>query len=374
MHKLPGYKEILLSFKEILHDKRRVLLLLIILFGSIEPFLFPSSANAVVTGFLRTDRMGSSVATGGTVCMTPATTGTEAKVVVTFPATGATADATHYGVNQTAGNWTVTTTNIPTGSTAWPTIATATTASGGSVTFGGGDLTVGTQYCFNFTGTSTLSTPTAANNNLTGTIQTQTSGNSPIDTVNFALSNVTSNNDQIVVTASVASTFSFALSGNTAALGTLTTSGAPNTASAITMTISTNALNGWLAWAKNTNATSSLVSAAASDGICFGGNYPTCTGAAYQTGSGNVHSLSSAAGYGLSVAAGSGTPTVATEYAGSSTSFGSLDNTKFEQIASKNAPVTASTATLTFGAEASATNKPATDYTDTVTISAAGQF
>lgn len=345
--------------------KGNFFLILILLLGLIEPFFLPSKAHATATtAYLRTDRMGSTVATGGTVCMTPQTTGTEGKVLVTFPGTG-TQSSTSYGVNSTFGNWTVNTTNIPTGSTAWVGIGTATAVSGATVTFASGDLVVNTQYCFNFVSTSTLTLPTSANTNNTGTIETETSGGSAIDTVNYATSNIASNGDQITVTATVPSTFSMNLGGaTTAALGSLPTSGAPATA-AVTMTVSTNANNGWIAWAKNANANSTLTSATTADTSISSG--------AYSSGS-NTHNLTGAAGYGLAVTTGSGSPTIAADYNVSTPSVGSLDSTKFEQIASKNVPANANTVTLTFAAEALPTTKAATDYTDTVTFTAAGQF
>lgn len=364
--KLPKFQ------KKTLH---RIASIAIILFGSLEPFLFTPQTHAVAaTGYIRLDRMAIGLTgIGGLVCTTPQTTATEGKVVITFPATGASADGTHFGVNQTTTNWTLATANIPTGATAWPGVGSNPSAiSGGAITIASGDLTVGTQYCFTWSGASTLSTnTTSAQNNLTGTIQTQTSGGSAIDTINVSLGTVS--NDQIIVTGTVPSTFSFSLSGNSATFSTnIPTTSSPATTPSITATVSTNAQNGWIIWAKNTNANSALVSSSTSDGICFGGNYSTCTGAAFQTGAGNVHSLSSAAGYGMS--ATSGTATIATEYTGSATSFGSLDNTKFEKVASETAPASSHSVALTFGAEASATNKAATDYTDTVTVTAAGQF
>ena len=333
----------------------------LLLTGLLESAIFPIKAQAVAaTGFLRLDRIAASNATGGTICVAPQTAGTEGKVVVTFPVTSATADATHFGINQTAANWTVTTTNLPTGATAWPTIATASTVSGGAVTFTGGDLTAGTQYCFNFSGTSTLATPTSAGSSFTGTIQTQTSGGAAIDTVNFASAIIS--NDQISVSATVPSTFSFSLSGNSAALGTITTAGATS-ATAITATVSTNANNGFLTWVKSTNA--ALSSTSTSDSIAS---------AAFTTGAGNIVDLASTNGYVLDVNTGTGTPTIATEYDGNTTSKGGNLATTFKQIASATAPVSADTFDLVVRARASATNKAATDYADTLTVTAAGQF
>lgn len=353
---------------------------LILVFGTFEPFLFAAPAQAVtVTGYVRLDRIKVSTATGGTVCMTPSLTHTTSNdtVKVTF----SNGDTSTYGytLNTTGANWTATTSNLPTGASAWPGITAATpTVSGQTVTYtmaASQTLTAATQYCFNFPSASTLNSRATAHTDLAGTIVATDTTPANNETVNWAGTTVdgTTQFDSVSVTATVPSTFTFYLSAGTAALGTLTTTGSPNTA-AVTLNASTNALNGWLAWIKNTNANSALVSASTSDGICVGGNYSTCTGAAYTTGAGNVHSLSSSPGYGVSAAAGSGTPTIATEYAGSATTFGSLDSTKYEQIASKNAPASGSTVTLTFGAEASATNKAATDYADTVYVTGAGQF
>lgn len=354
----------------------RVLGAVVLTLGLLEPLFYPTVANAAVTGYLRIDRMKAGQATAGTVCMTPNATHTTSNNTVTVTFSNGDASTTGFTLGSTGSNWTATTSNLPTGSTAWPGITAATpTISGQTVTYtmaSNQTLTAATQYCFNFPGTSTLTSRSTAASNLTGTIVATDTTPANNETVSYATATIS--DDRIIVTATVPATFSFSLGAFAAVLGSLPTSGAPNTATAITATVSTNANNGWLAWAKNTNANSALTSASTGDGICFGGNYPTCTGAAYQTTSANVHSFSGAAGYGLSVAAGSGTPTVAPEYAGSATTFGSLDSVKFEQIASKNAPAASNTFTLTFGAEATATNKAATDYTDTVTISAAGQF
>ncbi len=352
-----------------------IFLSLVLAAGLFEPLLLPTPASAVAKGYFRLDRVKINTATGGSVCFNPNITETTnvAQMAITFPVSGTpgTADATHFGVNQTAANWTwdTTATNIPVGTTAFPGTATTSTVSNGIVTFivtTGQTLTTGTTYCLHFTGTSTLTTPTAAANNLIGTIQLNNSGGTQLanELANYAASVIS--NDQITVTATVPASFTMSLSGNTAAIGTLTTSGAPTSATGITLTVSTNAANGWTAWVKNANANSTLTSATTSDTSISSG--------AFAAGAGNIHNLTGAAGYGLAVAAGSGSPTVATEYSTSSPSVGSLDSTQFEKIVSNTVPSNGNTATLTFSAEASATTKPASDYTDTVTITAAGQF
>lgn len=349
--------------------------ILILLLGLVEPFLFPSAADATsAQGYIRLDRVKINTATGGAVCFNPKTNETTVRqMAITFPVSGTpgTADSTHYGVNQTAANWTwdTTSTNLPNGTSAFPGTAATSTVSNGTVTFivtADQSLNTGTTYCLHFTSTSTLTTPTSAANNLTGTIQLNNSGGTQLtnELANYAESVIS--NDQITVTATVPSSFTMSLSTNTAAIGTLPTSGAPASATGITLTISTNAANGWTAWAKNANANSTLTSATTSDTSVSSG--------AFASGAGNVHNLTGAAGYGLAVASGTNSPTVATEYNTSSPSVGSLDSTQFEKIVSHATTANGDTATLTFSAEASPTTKPASDYTDTVTILASGQF
>ena len=109
-------------------------------------YLGRAKAAQFTEAFVRLDRLTAVTTTGGRVCAKPATVATEATVKVTFPTTA----ATDYVVNGTAANWTVTTTNLDTGQTAWPGIGTASNVTGKVVTFPSGDLVVGTLYCFNF--------------------------------------------------------------------------------------------------------------------------------------------------------------------------------------------------------------------------------
>lgn len=144
--------------------------------------------------FLRLDRTKVSSPLLGTVCAKPSSgaAGTENKVAVTFPA--------DFTISTIASNWTVTTTNLPSGNTAWPGIGTATSISGQTVTFPSNDLTSSTTlYCFNFSSTSSQVSSWAGQKS--GTIATKTLDDSVIDINNFAVSIV--NDDQIRVTASI---------------------------------------------------------------------------------------------------------------------------------------------------------------------------
>src|SRR5690606_65253 len=148
------------------------------------PSLFPVAAASFNEVIVRLDRMSDSTATGGRVCATPSAANlanTEASVQVTFP--------TGFTVNTTATNWTVNTSNLDTGQTAWPGVGTATNVSGQVVTFPSGNLSSSsTLYCFNFAASSTLTTPGSTGNNLTGTVATRTAGLTTVDSSQYATS------------------------------------------------------------------------------------------------------------------------------------------------------------------------------------------
>lgn len=345
------------------HLKSVSALQLVALLGSIFlPFLFwtySAQAGNLEQVYIRLDRLKAATTTGGLVCAQADTVATEIDVQVTFP--------TGFTVSGTAGNWTVTTTNLPSGATAWPGIGTATNVSGQTVTFPSTDLTVSTLYCFNFTGTSTLTNATAGNDK-TGTVTTRASGPTTIDSSGYALSIVS--DDQIVVTATVPATFSFALSGNT---DTFSTSLSTTTTSTTgrTVTIATNAASGWVAWVKSANA--ALNSASTGASIATAGsvdNTPT--------------DLASATGYVLDVNvttdSGTGTGTVSqaanygAEYNGANATSGGTLSTIFQPIAASNGTTDGDVLTLIERAKITAVQAAATDYTDTLTVVAAGRF
>lgn len=325
------------------------------------PFFVAERAQAanLTQGYVRLDRLADGATTGGMVCAKSTTVDTETSVKVTFPTGFATVD--------TAANWTVTTTNIPADATAWIGIGTATAAAGQDVTFPSGNMVVGTLYCFNFTGTSTLTNASAANN-LVGTITTQKSGPTTIDASDFSLSIIT--NDQIVVSATVPSTFTFTLSGNTDTFtGNLSTSTVSTTGR--TVTLATNAAAGWVAWVKSANA--ALNSSATGASIATAGtvnNAPT--------------DLASTTGYVLDVNittdSGTGTGTVSqatdygAEYDGANVTSGGTLATTFQPIAASSGTTDGDVLTLIERAKITAVQAAASDYTDTLTVVAAGRF
>jgi hypothetical protein len=304
---------------------------------------------------VRFDRIMTSTATTGTVCAQPSTVATETDVQVAFP--------TGYTLG-TAANFTVNTTNLawPTSAAAWPSIATATNVTSQVVTFPSGDLTVGTLYCFNWTNSAAVTVKSGASSSNSGTVTTRATGPTNIDSSTYTTASVT--NDQIAVTASVPSAFSFALRANTDALGSLTTSSVGTSPTPRTATVNTNAKNGWMVWAKDANT--GLTSPSASATI------------ASRTPGTNSTLSSGTEGYNTGVTSsqvgGSGSITVATPFVGAGAGQGGGLDTTLRTLASSGG--TADTAVLTIknNASISATTSAATDYADTITVIGGGLF
>lgn len=339
-----------------------LLLIFVLVFGSFGfVFLRQVRAAAFQEAFLRLTRMKASIATGGTVCAKPATAATEADVRVTFPS--------GFTVNSTASNWTVTTTNLPAGASAWVGIGTATSVSGQVVTFPSGELVVGTLYCFNFAETSTLTNTTAGNDKI-GSIETRTSGPAQIDLTSYALSIVSE--DTITVTATVPQTFSVAFSfdddgsgvdvftGNLSSTSVVSTDGT-------TITIGTNAESGYHVWVKSANA--ALNSASTGESIASPGTIND-TPESLAAQEGWVWDANETTDSGT----GDGNLTIDAEYNGADTNSGGHLDTNYQEMAICDGTTDADVITMIGRAKPSAVRAAANDYTDTMTVVAAGRF
>lgn len=336
---------------------RSVFLAAVLLGATIMPIMYSQLAGAAALSkvFVRFDRMKVSTATTGTVCAQPATTATEADVQVTFPTGYTLGTAANFTVNTTASAW-------PTGGTAWPSIATATNVSGQVVTFPSGDLTAGTLYCFNWANSAAVTVKSTATSSNTGSVATRNGSAAAIDSESYATASIT--DDQIVVSATVPAIFSFALSGNTDSLGTLSSSTVSTSPTPRTATVNTNAKNGWMVWAKDANT--GLTSASASNTIASttpGTNSTLTAGTSgYNTGITSTQ------------AGGSGTISVAAPFVGTATGQGGGLDTSLRTLATSTG--TANTAVLTIknNVAIDATTAAASDYTDTITVVGAGLF
>lgn len=330
---------------------------------AVVPFLTPSaSAGTLLNTLVRFDRLSQSQQTTGTVCAkTSAVNGTEASVKVTFP-TGFTLG--------TAANFTVDTTNTgwPTGATAWLGINTATNVTSQDVTFPSSDLATSTLYCFNWINSAAVQTGTAGA--YSGSVTTQASGPTTVDSGTYATTIVGTGADQVTVSATVNPTFSMSLSTTTDALGTITTGAVKTSATPIQATVSTNAANGWYLWGKDTNH--GLNSATASYTIgsnCSGGTGSNSTLAAGTEGY-NLGATVNAQGSGSG-----GTTSIATVFDGTAAGQGGgLCSTGYQTIASSTGTANAAKVDMKNNAAISGVTKPATDYTDLETFVGAGLF
>jgi hypothetical protein len=299
--------------------------------------------------------MAISTGTTGTVCATPTTAATEASVEVTFPTGYTLGAASAFTVNTTDTAW-------PAGAAAWPSIDTASGVSSQTVTFPSGDLTVGTLYCFNWDDDSAVTTKSSATDTNTGSVTTRDGSSAAID--DAAFSTATISNDQIVVTATVPQSFSFALSGNTDDLGTLTLGSVKSSPTPRTATINTNAKNGWMLWGRDLNTGLSSASAAASIGSTTPGSNSTLSPGTEGYNTGITHSEED----------GAGTVTVEAPFVGGSTGKGGGLDTTLRVLTSSDGPNKNAVATITNNVTIDSLTPAATDYTDTITLVAAGLF
>ena len=285
--------------------------------------------------------------------------GTEASIVIGFPDdyTINTGSLTAAGVGPNV---------CSASSSALPGTLTATgsdTTSSKSVTIGGvTNLSASTSYCVDITGSPVSANP--SNGIYALTVTTRTSAPADIDTTTIGARVIA--DDQIVVSAVVPPSFNFVLDGNTTSFTTNLDTGDVIFTTPRTVTITTNATQGWIAWARDSNT--GLTSAAAGHTVA---STTPGTGATLSAGT---------EGYVLGVdattdAGGGGTVSVVSAYAGTSgDDDGSGLDTNFRQIASANGTANGDVLTLIGKASIGDMTPAGVDYTDTWTIIGAGSF
>lgn len=305
--------------------------------------------------YIRLDRLKAATATTSTICMKPSATHTTAldAVKVTWPS-GFTVGA--------FGTWASTGSTLG-GATAMPGIAAATASvSTQTVTWTfATDQTVtgGVMYCFAVTSSTSL-TNASAGNDKSGTVELTDATPASSETSVYALSIVAE--DQVTVDADVPATFTFTVPDTAIEHGALSTS-TVDTDAATAMAVATNAENGWLVWMKADSTNSyGLYSASTADTIS------TTDADTLET------AVAGTEDWIIDVASSGGT--VVTEFDGNGTTTGGAlpgDGT-FEQIASSTTISSSDSVTLTSIAAISSTNKAASDYQETLTVVAAGNF
>jgi hypothetical protein len=223
-------------------------------------------------------------------------------------------------------------------------------------------MNAGTLYCYNWTSTSALSIKAAAGNDSTGSMSTFNSSAVAIDTGGYATAAVT--NDQIVVSASVPQTFSFAINNNTDALGTLSTGSVAVSPTPRTVTVNTNANSGWQVWAKDASTGLNSASTAHTIASTTPGTNSTLSAGTEGYNTGVTSSQTS----------GSGTITVAVPFVGGLTGKGGGLDTGLRSLATSTGTANNAVLTLTNNAAISTLTAAASDYTDTITVVGAGLF
>lgn len=327
----------------------------------------PTGAEAAFTSvYIRLDRMAAATISGFSVCAKTATSGTEAKVVVTFP--------TGYVLNGSNTDYVVDNTDIPVGTTFWPGMTngstTASSLAGQVLTFPSGDISnTTTTYCFHVVGNASTLTTGSVGTSQQASVETQTGGSSPIDHGDVALANIS--NDQITVSATVPPTFIFTLSGNTDNFGGNLDPSTVKSSAGRTVTVTTNAKGGWIAWAKDTEQ--GLRSASAAYTIPTAG-----------TVNATPNTLSAGTeGYVLDVdlttdASGGCTVAIDAEYNGTTTSMGGTFSGTFQPIAACTGapPATANgdVVTLIERVAIAGATPAGSDYSDIITVVGAGNF
>lgn len=331
-----------------------------------------ADAATLTTTYIRLNRMKAATGTTFRVVFKAASSQT-AQLAIDFngtdTGTAQWTNATPGGVVTTGAVTTSTAQCVTDGYTALPGVTAATGAGSTITTVGVTATTSATTYCVDFTTATAVTNPTVAGEYH----PTITQGT---DSVTVAVRVIS--NDQIVVTAVVPPTFNFVLSGNTDSFTTNLSSSSVVSTTGKTVTITTNAASGWIAWVKGLNGSSgaatkgALKSASAS-------NFTIPTTNANTLGSASHTLTTNTQDYGLGVtittdAAGGGTVALDAAYDGTSSKAGVVDPTNFRPIASANGTSNGDVITLTERATIDGAVPAATDYTDTLTVIGAGNF
>jgi hypothetical protein len=329
-----------------------------------------ASATQLTQAGVRLGRLGISASTANDLLVTfklNTTPTSVAKITVTFPA----------GFTIATGTPTVSTSgfpNTPASITAPPgSLTAAATAASRTIVVSGltsASLNGTTLYGF-IIPTGTITNP-ASSGQYNVTVESDNSGSSTIDltTTQVDIVGASANQDQVVVSASVAPNFSFSLSANTDTIPKVDPT-TIQTSTGVTMTVGTNSPLGYTAYVKSANA---ALTSATNPGT------PITTG----TFNGSPDSLSAGTtDYGfVPTTAGpacsscTGTITYDGEYAVSDgTHAGSFNGAGgFASFVSRNGYTNADKVLLQERIAVSPTIGYANDYTDTLTVVAAGNF
>ena len=331
---------------------------------------FAGAAKLTQAG-IRLGRLGISASSGNDMLVTfklNTTPTSVAKIAITFPS----------GFTLTAGTPTPTTgsyPNTPASIVAPPgTLTSVVTSSGAGA---GGTIVVSglTSASLNSTSlygfyipTGSITNPASAGQ-YNNSVASEDSGGTPIDTTSTPvyIYGSSSNQDQIQVNASVAPTFSFQLSANSDTIPTDDPS-STQTSSGVNMIVGTNSPLGYTAYVKSANG--ALNSASSSGTIptgTFDGTPDTMTN--------GTSKYTFVPSTGAACSSCTGSITYDGEYNGiTGTTGGAFNGTSFASFVSRSGYTNADTVNLKERVTVANTVPYANDYTDTLTIVAAGNY
>ena len=330
-----------------------------------------ASAATLNQAGVRLGRLGISASSGNDVLVSfklNTTPTSVAKITLTFPT----------GFTVTSGTPTPSTSGFPNTPSLTAPPGTLTSVATGSGAGAGGTIVVSGLTSASLDNTTlygfSIPTGTVANPSSAGqygvTVESDTSGGSPIDstTAEVDIFGASSNQDQITVNESVAPTFTFSLSGNSDTVPKVDPS-ATQTSTGVTMTVATNSALGYTAYVKSANG--ELTSATNPGTPITTGTFDGTPDAVSPgtTDYGFVPSTGTPAG------SSTGTLTYDGEYAVSNgTHAGSFNGTNFASFVSRNGDTSGDQVLLQERVDVSSSIGYANDYTDTLTIVAAGNF
>jgi hypothetical protein len=356
---------------KIRNNKRSIFVAISFLIALLLPAV--ASASQLTQASVRLGRLGEGATTSNDLLVTfklNTTPTSVSQIKVTFPS----------GFTITSGTPTVSTSNFPStpaGITAPPGTlsATATGAgagAGGTIVVSGltsGSLTNSTLYGFDIP-TGTIQNPgTAGQYNVT--VESDNSGGGTIDltTAPVYIYGSSANGDQVAVTASVAPNFSFSLSGNSDTVPQVNPTSIA-TSAGVSMVVSTNSPLGYTAYVKSANG--ALVSATSPSTPIPTGTYNGTTPDTMTAGTSRYDFVPST---GTACSLCTGSLTYNGEYAISDgTHGGAFNGTSFAAFVSRNGYTNADTIVLQERVTVANTVGYANDYSDTLTVVAAGNY
>ena len=235
------------------------------------------------------------------------------------------------------------------------------TASGSGSTITYASITAfsaNTSYCGVLTG-SAVTNPTATGpSTVTITAGTDSATTVGIDVIA---------DDTVVVSATVPPAFTMALSGNTDSFTANLASGSITGTTGMTVTVNTNATNGWTLWGSDSNT--GLTSALQSHTIAS--LTPGSNGSLSAGTEGYVTGLPAG---GITQGSGAGTTSASAAYASSGSGNGSGLDSVPRKVASSTGTASGAIVTLKEYAAISGITPAAADYSDTITLVGAGSF